>query len=134
MTAPEQRSPAKGLAPMSRSCHECSASFLTYRRDALHCSRKCKTDGANREAARGKQLYRLAYGWRSKSGGSFSDLSRLVDLFMREDREEGRPPPPAFRPLDMTPMQSYMTKRQPRLQAKSVAKIARKRAEREERR
>jgi len=111
MTAPQ---------PMHRNCHHCSAPFDTFRREAWFCSRKCKTDSANLEAARGKQLYRLAYGWRKNNKGSFSDLSALVDLFIREDKEGLRPPPPAYKPVDMTPTQSYMTKRAP--------KVARQRA------
>lgn len=97
-----------------RTCDHCGGSFQTLQPSALFCSRKCKTDAANLEAARGKQLYRLAYNWRRGKGASFSDLSWLVDQFIREDRETGRRPPPAG-PTDMTVSQSYMTRRQPKV-------------------
>lgn len=93
-----------------RTCNHCGAPFETYRRDAHYCSRTCKTNAANLEAARGKQLYRLAYGWATGNGGSFSDLSWLIRQFVKEDRESGRVPPPAFGPSDMTVSQSYHTR------------------------
>lgn len=89
---PSQREPA--LPCFSRQCAECGEPFKTSQPTAAFCSRKCKTDSANLEAARGKKLYRLAYGWREGSGAAFSDVSWLVDQFRREDREQGRPPPP----------------------------------------
>jgi hypothetical protein len=78
----------------SRQCSECGKPFQTSQPTASFCSRKCKADSANLEAVRGKKLYRLAYGWRKGNGARFSDLSALMDVFIREDREAGRPPPP----------------------------------------
>lgn len=93
-----------------RTCHHCQTTFETYQRNAMHCSRACKTNAANLEATRGKQLYRLAYGWATKGQGSFSDLSWLIRQFVKEDKEAGRQPPPAFGPSDMTVAQSYNTR------------------------
>lgn len=82
----------------SKTCPECGEGFTTRQPSAVFCSRACKTAAANLEATRGKQLYRLAYGWRAKgSGVKFSDLSWLVDQFIKEDRERGRPAPPMSR-------------------------------------
>ena len=80
-------------AGKAKACPQCSAPFTTTQPNTLYCSRKCKTGAANLEATRGKQLYRLAYGWRSGSGVKFSELSWLVDQWKREDKEAGRPPP-----------------------------------------
>jgi hypothetical protein len=91
-------------------CSNCRKPFTSPQRSALFCSRSCKTASANFEAARGKQLYRLAYHWALGSGPSFSDLSWLVRQYIREDKEAGREPPPRG-PTDMTPSQSYHTKR-----------------------
>lgn len=108
-------SKACNLAPRpTRTCSHCGTPFASPQRFALFCSRKCKTDAANLEAARGKQLYRLAYHWRAGNGPSFSDLSWLIDQFRKEDRETGRVPPPR-EPAGMTVAQSYMTKRQPKV-------------------
>lgn len=94
----------------TRTCPQCGSSFETYRRDAVYCSRSCKTQAANLEAARGKQLYRLAYGWQNGGEGSFSDLSWLIRQYIKEDKACGRPPPPAYGPSDMTVAQSYYTR------------------------
>lgn len=96
--------------PAQRTCAHCLATFETYQRNAVHCSRACKTNAANLEATRGKQLYRLAYGWATGAGGSFSDLSWLIRQYVKEDREAGRQPPQAFGPSDMTVAQSYNTR------------------------
>jgi hypothetical protein len=78
---------------MSKACAHCGAPFASPQAGAIFCSRKCKTDAANLAATRGKQLYHLAYGWRTGKGGKFSDLSWLVDQFIKEYREAGRAPP-----------------------------------------
>lgn len=79
-----------------RTCPECGEGFQTRQPSATYCSRECKTNAANLEAARGKKLYRLAYHWRKGkgSGVKFSDLSWMVDEFIREDKKAGRPAPP----------------------------------------
>lgn len=110
-----------------KACAHCGASFETRQPNALFCSRKCKTDAANREAARGKQLYRLVYHWAMAgkgpgAGKAMGDLAWLARRYVQEDREEGRQPPP-YGPTDMAPHHSYMTKRAP--------KVARKRREKE---
>lgn len=118
---------ASRTCPKQRSCPQCQASFQTYRGETVYCSRKCKTDAANLEASRGKALYRLAYNWRTAQrakagapakgkGAAFSDLSYLVDRFIAEDREAGRPAPPAG-PRDMTVAQSYNTRHRAARQA-----------------
>lgn len=99
-----------------RLCAHCGDPLAeTAKASARFCSRTCKTNDANLEAARGKQLYRLAYRWRKGYGKdevsriSLSNLSWLMDQFIREDREAGRPPPPPG-PTDMAVDHSYMTR------------------------
>lgn len=102
---------------MSKTCLHCGTSFTSPQRAALFCTRKCKTDAGNLEAARGKQLYRLAMNWAAAGGGmgkAFSDLSWLAREFVKEDRKAGRPLPPAG-PTDMSVSQSYLTRRAPKL-------------------
>lgn len=102
---------------MAKQCAHCGEPFQTVQPAAIFCSRKCKTDAANLEAARGKQLYRLAYTWAAAGGGmgkAFSDLSWLARQFVKEDREVGRVPPPPG-PTDMTVSQSYLTRRAPKV-------------------
>lgn len=77
-----------------RTCHHCGEEFETGQPFAAFCSREHKEAAHNLEKARGQQLYRLAYGWATGSGASFSDLSWLARQFVKEDREAGRPPPP----------------------------------------
>lgn len=92
----------------SKQCPQCGSPFNTSQPSALYCSRACKTGAANLEATRGKQLYRLAYGWRSGSGAKFSELSYLVDQWRKEDREAGRPPPVFDRMDHRTLPQAYL--------------------------
>ena len=99
---------------MTKLCAHCDKPFTSPQRASIFCTRKCKTDAANLEAARGKQLYRLAYNWATGKGTSFSDLSWLARQFVKEDREVGRPPPPPG-PTDMTVAQSYHTRRAPKV-------------------
>lgn len=102
---------------MDKQCAHCGEPFQTVQPAALFCSRKCKTDAANLEAARGKQLYRLAYTWAAAGGGmgkAFSDLSWLARQFVKEDRDTGRQAPPPG-PTDMTVSQSYLTRRAPKV-------------------
>lgn len=96
---------------INRQCPQCGSPFNTSQPSAVYCSRKCKSDVANLEAARGKQLYRLAYGWRRGSGAKFSDLSWLVDQFIREDTAAGRPAPTIERRDHHTTATSYHTAR-----------------------
>ena len=94
--------------PSERVCQECQRLFTSPQPNTLYCSRKCKTSAANLEATRGKQLYRLAYGWRSGSGVKFSELSWLVDQWRKEDRESGRPAPVFDRKDHRTLSQAYL--------------------------
>ena len=77
-----------------RNCANCNEPYTTRQPGAIYCSRGCKTEAGNLEMRRGKQLYRLAYHWRLGKGASFSDLSWLMDQFIKEDKQEDRPPPP----------------------------------------
>jgi len=109
----------------SRQCAHCLKPLpASQPATAMFCTRKCKTDAANFEAARGKLLYRLAYNWRRGKGPAFSDLSWLVDQFIKEDRESGRPAPPPG-PTDMTVAQSYHTRQRASAggRARSVLRI-----------
>ena len=99
--------------PKQRTCPECSRPFTSTQPTARTCSRACKTKAANLEATRGKQLYRLAYAWRHK-GAKFSDLSWLMDQFIKEDKERGRQPPPMGRLDGLTTDQAFNTCRDKR--------------------
>ena len=92
----------------AKQCPTCGQPFTTNQPATLYCSRACKTKAANLEATRGKQLYRLAYGWRSGSGAKFSDMSYLVDQWRKEDKEAGRPPPVFDRRDHRSTSQAYL--------------------------
>lgn len=97
---------------MIRTCEHCSVQFETTRPEARYCTRAHKTEAGNLEAARGKQLYRLAYNWAlgrkppkglsseeragytQRGNKALSDLTWLLDQYITEDREAGVAPPP----------------------------------------
>lgn len=90
----------------TRTCEHCGVQFQTAQ-SARYCSRAHKDAAANLEAARGKQLYRLAYHWAlgrkppkglppseraeytARGNKALSDLTWLLDQFINEDREAG---------------------------------------------
>lgn len=80
-----------------RVCLECRAAFWPRRADALYCEEMCRVASHNREAVRAKAVYRQLYHWRKKrgaGGASFSDITRQVDAWIKEDKEAGRKAPP----------------------------------------
>lgn len=78
-----------------RVCLECNAPFWPRRADATYCCNECKTKGYNLEVSRARSVYRILYHWRNGSlSGAFTEISRMVDGWIREDREAGRKAPP----------------------------------------
>lgn len=72
-------------------CPECGAAFWKTRADRKFCGDRCKRDHHRRREARGTELYDFAMAWRGKRlAGGFTELCRLLDGWLAEDRERKR--------------------------------------------
>lgn len=84
-----------------RYCAECKAVFQPRRATIdLFCCAEHRRLNHNREYLRGRSAYRALYHWRKGRGqgdakGLFQELCRIVDEWVREDKERDYNAPPA---------------------------------------
>jgi hypothetical protein len=81
------------------NCPECRAWFEPRRSDQAYCSAKCNKEGANRELARARRVYRALYHWRLHRKGpnvaaNLRFICNEIASWHREDKERQRKPPP----------------------------------------
>lgn len=84
-------------------CPECGKDYAPIRWDQGYCTVACGKLGANRELARARRVYRALY-YRGFSPADLADAAALgedeaflaseIASWHREDREQGRGPPP----------------------------------------
>lgn len=90
---------AQGASYLAKICAECGAAFQAWRADQRFCPRSaCKRNYWRRAEVRGAQAYEALVKWRLSRGQgtgkrSISDLARIVDDWIDEDRKDGRPTP-----------------------------------------
>lgn len=80
------------------TCAECADEFEPRRSDQAFCSVACNKANTNRAQARARRLYNAAYHFRlehDRFGPNWKFMMREIGSWIREDREAGRPPPPA---------------------------------------
>ncbi|WP_044558706.1 hypothetical protein [Azospirillum sp. B4] len=69
-------------------CAECGEDYQPTRIDAAFCSAYCRKAHNDRRKERGLALIDAALEWRGKrQKGGFLKFCRLVDQFLRDDRE-----------------------------------------------
>ncbi len=98
----------KRRAVYKRTCPECSARFETHVHDRLFCTDAHKSAFHNRSSKIGRSLTPLAMAWRAgrnakgqtaqaralraSAARAFSDMCRVLDVAVTDDRENGRTP------------------------------------------
>lgn len=94
MTAQAKRKPAPppaGRRPTVRVCAECHASYWDFDGRKRFCQAKCRQAWHHRDQARGKDLLEAGMALRRKrEKGAFSELTRLLDGWIAEDRKKER--------------------------------------------
>lgn len=79
--------PSGTPAPL-RYCQECGHPFYPSRQDQVFHKPACRHAHHRRREQRGSQLYDDAMDWRrTRRKGGFTDLTRQLDDWIREDRE-----------------------------------------------
>lgn len=95
---PKDATPSRaGRSPAVLLCKNCGGEFEVVRSDQRCCSVECNNENRTRELLRGRQLYRLAYLWRTTRSGADAEaalngMRQVVGEWVAEDKAEGRPP------------------------------------------
>lgn len=96
--APESTASVKRAAKLP-ACPECGQPFTPLGRGRtarVFCADRCKQAHANRCAARGKALVKVAMGWRVDRGTTpiakhcFQEMTQMLDAWAAEDHAAGR--------------------------------------------
>ena len=75
------------LPPIHR-CDECGAPFYQLRHDQVFHRQSCRRAFHRRKEVRGAKLLSFALEWRrTRRRGGFSELTQMIDEFLREDRQ-----------------------------------------------
>lgn len=100
VAAAEPIAPQRG--PKPRNCAECGAEFIPARQHAAFCCKAHQTAFQNRSMSEGRAVIALLKAWRASRNRKddrelgarcLSEVCAIVDQFMSDDREAGRPAP-----------------------------------------
>ena len=96
-TLPEAPASPEADLPL-RVCDECGRTFRAWRADMRFCPgrRACRRRWWNRNEQRATAAYQLLIAWRSSRGaakGALTEIARMVDGWIAEDRAAGRRTP-----------------------------------------
>ena len=75
-------------------CTDCGAPYWAIQPDQRFCSPVCRRHWHGRAQVRGAQVYHMLYLWRrhrgKADGPSLSEITRVVDRWLAEDKSAGR--------------------------------------------